>query len=268
MFKLNVNFAYIFVALLALSNAASAQNLLVSDWYKSNYSQSRAHVLSADGQSIKLAVEIKIIENYKTYWKSPGSTGVPPLVTINGVNIVADSANIRFPYPHRYINKYGETWGYKDKVVLFVDVKRDNETNESTIDFTFDYAVCDEICLPEHAEFKLKLNANMLAKTMSAIKFSKYAKHIAVKVPPAKSVFTNAKLNESNQLVLTLKSPLSELVYVTDSNNRFYQHVSTNTDTQIYKPLGRPIDDEYKTSKLMIHYNDGTQYFSTEIQVN
>lgn len=249
-----------------LSGVAMAESKLISQWYASEYSQARAHILAATDQKIQLAVEIKIIENYKTYWKSPGSTGVPPLVTISGNNIAADSPQIFFPQPHKYIDKYGETWGYKDGVVLFVNVNRQAANVQTQVDFLFDYAVCDVICLPEHAEFKLELEANNLAPTMASLKFKKYSRQIAKPVTLDNSPIDNAQLNAKGQLVLALNRPLKGDVFITDSKNRFYQYASSNAAQHIYNLHGMAVTDNYNQLGVQILYAEDESHYNLSLK--
>lgn len=256
---------FIFTCFLSLQSMAYAQNILTSAWHKTKYSQARAHILQATANQISLAVEIKIIEKYKTYWQSPGSTGVPPIPTISGQNIVENSAKMQFPFPQKFVNKYGETWGYKDKMVLFVTVDRQKASQETKLDFTFNYAVCDEICLLEFAEFNLSLDANELAPTMSSLKFKHYKKQIPQAIDLANSAIISAKLTPIKQLVLSFKSPIAAPLFITDSKNRFYQQISTTNRSKTYSLHGLPLDDDYAESALTIHYFDNDGYYHTQI---
>lgn len=259
-------FTIILLANLALAPTVLAENRLISGWHKTDYSQARAHILQANDQKISLAVEINIIENYKTYWMSPGSSGVPPLADIIGINIVNNSTKISFPYPHKYINKYAETWGYKDRVVLFIDVDRQQALQKTELNLTFDYAVCDEICLPEHAQFKLKLNAGDLARTMSALKFGEFRQQVSQEITPQNSAIKAAHLTTSQQLVLSLNIALNDDLFITDDHHRFYQHIATDSNQQTYNLHGMAVKSDDKKLALTIHYATPQGYFHTKIQ--
>ncbi|MBL1421009.1 MAG: hypothetical protein COC24_010920 [Alphaproteobacteria bacterium] len=265
-YKFKKIFATILLASLSLAPAVLAENRLISAWHKTDYSQARAHILQANEQNVSLAVEINIIENYKTYWMSPGSTGVPPLADIMGKNIVQDSAKISFPWPHKYIDKYGETWGYKDRVVLFINVDRNQTTQNTELDIAFDYAVCDQICLPEHAQFKLKLDAGNLAKTMSALKFGTFSKQISQEIKPQNSAIISASLTTSQQLVLNLNTELNDDLFITDNHHRFYQHSATDSNQKTYNLHGMAVKNADKQLALTIHYATSDGYFHTKIQ--
>lgn len=248
------------IPVVALAEANLPETQHISNWHKTDYSQTRLHILQANKQNISLAVEINIIKNYKTYWLSPGSSGVPPVATAIGTNIVPDSAQISFPHPHKYIDKYGETWGYKDKVVLFININRQQVDQPSQINLNFDYAVCDKICLPEHAEFNLNLKAGDLATTISALKFSKFKRQISKPITLAQSAISSATLTASKQLHLTLNSPIIGDAFITDVKHRFYQLASTSQNQQTYNLHGLAIDSDYKQQALTLHYFDGKNY--------
>lgn len=254
------------LAALSLAPAVLAENRLMSAWHKTDYSQARAHILQATNQNISLAVEINIIENYKTYWMSPGSTGVPPLADIMGENIVRNSAKISFPWPHKYIDKYGETWGYKDRVVLFINVDRSQASQNTELDLAFDYAVCDQICLPEHAQFKLSLDGGNLGKTMSALKFGAFSRQVSQEIKPQNSVIKSAALSTSQQLVLNLKTALNQDLFITDNQHRFYQHSATDLNQKTYNLHGMAVKNADKKLALTIHYATPNGYFHTKMQ--
>lgn len=264
-FKILKIFASGLLVVLFMPNLVLAENLLISQWHKTNYSQARAHILQATDQTISLAVEINIIENYKTYWMSPGSTGVPPLAKINGANVVSNSEKISFPLPHKYINKYGETWGYKDRVVLFINVNRQQMSQQTQLNLAFDYAVCDQICLPEHAQFQLKLAAGNLAKTMSALRFGKFNQQITQPIAMDKSAIKQVAFISPKQLLLSLNSPVTSDLFITDAKHRFYQHASTDSDHQTYNLHGLALKDGDETPALTIYYATQNGYFHTKI---
>lgn len=264
-FKSLKKHARILLILCSIPTTALAETQLVSEWRKTDYSQTRLHILQVSQQNISLAVEVNIIKNYKTYWKSPGSTGVPPLAAITGANIVQDSAQISFPHPHKYIDKYGETWGYKDRVILFINANRQQANQPSQINLNFDYAVCDKICLPEHAEFNLNLSAGDLATTMSTLKFSKFKRQVSQPITLAQSSITSATLTTPKQLRLNLNSAITGDVFITDVKNRFYQLASTDESQQTYNIHGLATDADYKQQPLMLHYFNGKNYHHVEI---
>ncbi|MCJ8323197.1 MAG: hypothetical protein HRU29_03880 [Rhizobiales bacterium] len=260
--------ASISVFIWLLSNVVMAQNILVSEWQKTEFSAARAHILSATNQDIILGVEINIVENYKTYWQSPGSTGVPAMVEISGANIMPDGQKILYPHPQKFINKYGETWGYKDKIVLFIELKRQYTNLNSPMNVIFDYAVCDVICLPERAVFNLKLDAGDLQKTMAFLKFGKYFDRLPEPIDFADSALSSIQYDAANRLNISLNSAVVGDLFITDNQNRFYQLFSASSSHLVYNILGMKLAKSTANHSLTIHYFNGQDYLQTQKTLN
>ena len=73
------------LAALALGTPASAQDAAVSPWSKAAYSSMRliAGATAPSGKQ-RVGVEITMSPGFKTYWRSPGDAGVPPVFDWSG----------------------------------------------------------------------------------------------------------------------------------------------------------------------------------------
>src|SRR5712691_2839794 len=61
----------------------------------------------------RAGIEIKLAPGWKTYWRYPGDSGVPPRFDFAGSENVK-SIEIMWPAPHRLSDESGITIGYKD----------------------------------------------------------------------------------------------------------------------------------------------------------
>lgn len=131
-------------SMLLVSQAAAAGNpwrlSLVGDAY--------------DGKAWHTGVRIELDDGWKTYWRMPGESGVPPEFTWK--TSVPAGVNLRYPLPARYEDASGETVGYKHEVVLPVTV---SAGDAAAVDVTLDlfFAVCKDICIPAKAEASISL---------------------------------------------------------------------------------------------------------------
>ncbi len=87
--------------------------------------------------------------------------GLPPEFKWDGSKNIA-KANPLFPAPHRFVDKAGETLGYKDRVTFPVKLERADPNAPATLAAALQYGVCKEICIPAEAEFTLSLPAGKL----------------------------------------------------------------------------------------------------------
>ena len=105
----------------------------------------------ADG-TLKGALQIKLKPGWKTYWRDPGGTGVPPqLDTSSSKNVKA--SEIMYPAPHRIDDGNAETAGYKESVALPIVFSLKDPKQASQIKASVFLGICKEICIPVQANF-------------------------------------------------------------------------------------------------------------------
>ena len=111
-------------ALLAWRSVASAQD--ASDWDAQPHTAARliAGALSKPPlrRFLRAGVEIKLDPGWKTYWRDPGDSGVPPTFDFSGSDNVK-SATVLWPAPERFSDGAGgNSIGYVDHVILPLQV--------------------------------------------------------------------------------------------------------------------------------------------------
>ncbi len=111
---------------------------------------------SGGGDDYKAAAEIRLPSTAITYWRTPGDAGVPPKFSVNGSENVA-KAEVLFPAPRRIDEQGIEAFGYRGGVVFPIHVAARNRGAPVRLRLTVDYAVCDNICLPEESSAELVL---------------------------------------------------------------------------------------------------------------
>jgi DsbC/DsbD-like thiol-disulfide interchange protein len=103
-------------------------------------------------------VEIGLDEGWKTYWRMPGDSGVPPSFDWNGSSNVA-AIRVLYPAPERMSEAGGHAIGYKRSVLLPVEVKPQDPTKPVTLKLELEYGVCRDICIPATGKFDLAIPA-------------------------------------------------------------------------------------------------------------
>ena len=73
------------------------------------------------GAPLRAGVEIKLQPGWKTYWRYPGDSGVPPRFDFSG-SANLKSAKVLYPAPHLFSDDSGNSLGYKDNVVFPLQV--------------------------------------------------------------------------------------------------------------------------------------------------
>ena len=144
------------LTVLAASAALVAPAQAFDGWTKTPNSRVRLNwcggAEGVDPKFAKDAVELAFLElqldpGWKTYWRSPGDSGVPPSATWEKSKNLA-GASFYFPAPQRHADQGGESIGYKDHVVLPLRVERTNNNASVTLAMSFSFGVCKNICVP------------------------------------------------------------------------------------------------------------------------
>jgi DsbC/DsbD-like thiol-disulfide interchange protein len=112
------------------------------------------------GAYYNAGLHIAMRPGFKTYWRMPGDTGVPPQFNFeSSVNL--KQARVLFPLPLRFADGAGGTSiGYPAPDVLFpVQVEALDPSRPVELHVKADYAVCERMCIPVSGEARLILSA-------------------------------------------------------------------------------------------------------------
>lgn len=108
------------------------------------------------GDSWTAGVQIDLADGWKTYWRMPGEAGIAPLFDWTGSRNVAD-VELRWPAPSRFEDASGETIGYAWRVVFPVTVRPEDPSQPVDLSLKFDYAVCNDVCIPARVDLSEEL---------------------------------------------------------------------------------------------------------------
>jgi DsbC/DsbD-like thiol-disulfide interchange protein len=119
---------------------------------------SRVRLLSGGevGRKRLAGLEIVLDSGFKTYWRTPGESGLPPRFDWSGSDNVAD-VEVRWPAPTRLEDAGGVAYIYSHEVVLPLLVTPQDPSRPVRLTLTLDFGVCKDICIPAHAEATLDL---------------------------------------------------------------------------------------------------------------
>ena len=108
------------------------------------------------GGLVRAGVEIRLATGWKTYWRYPGDSGVPPAFDFSKSENIKSVA-ILWPAPHRFNDDGGASIGYKGAVVLPLHIIPENPDRPTTLRLAINYAVCETLCVPARGEAMLEL---------------------------------------------------------------------------------------------------------------
>ena len=146
------------LAIAALFAAPGAAQAAASDWADNEHARVRL-VAAADsvaGETLHLGLQAEMADGWKIYWRSPGDAGSPPRVGWRE-SANRESAERRWPVPHRFQLFGLQTFGYKDSVILPIAAKAGDPDEPVKLRANVDYLVCADTCVPHQAELALTL---------------------------------------------------------------------------------------------------------------
>lgn len=151
----------VFAVTITPAHASGTDASGASDW--SGNTQAGARLIAgrdADrtGSRIRRAgVEIRLAPGWKTYWRYPGDSGVPPHFDFSGSENVKN-VTVLWPAPRRFAADGDITIGYKDNAIFPLRIEPQRADRPVLLRLAFDYAICEKICVPADARLELRLD--------------------------------------------------------------------------------------------------------------
>ena len=157
--RISPEFALGFILCLAPAVAVAADASAWDNDLRSGVRLIRAGAATESGSAIlRAGVEIKLQPGWKTYWRYPGDSGVPPAFDFSASENLG-SATVLWPAPVRFSDGSGHSIGYKSSVIFPLRVVPKDASKPVKLKLKLDYAVCETLCVPAHAKAELALTA-------------------------------------------------------------------------------------------------------------
>src|SRR5215813_4259067 len=149
-----------FVAALALVPAATEVRAAdASPWERDSHSAVRLLAGSRSGAVLLGGIAIQLEPGWKTYWRTPGDSGVPPRFDFSKSDNV-EAVTVLWPAPKKFDDGAGGiSLGYKQQVVLPLRIVAKNADKPVTLRADISYAVCDKLCIPVEASSELTFSS-------------------------------------------------------------------------------------------------------------
>jgi DsbC/DsbD-like thiol-disulfide interchange protein len=183
------------LATVCLLGAASSPGIAAdaSAWDNDLRSAARLVAARARGEAadrvLRAGVEIKLQPGWKTYWRYPGDSGVPPAFDF-AASENAKSVTVMYPAPTRFADGAGgHSIGYSGAVILPLRVVPQDAGKPVTLRLKLDYAACEKLCVPAKAAAELVLTggASEHEPVLSAAE-ARVPKSVAVGDPQAPAI--------------------------------------------------------------------------------
>jgi DsbC/DsbD-like thiol-disulfide interchange protein len=144
---------------LALGTAVAEAPALESEWAETEGGRMRLMVdpePRADG-SIMAVLDVDLEPGWKTYWRDPGSAGIPPTLDFSQSHGVVMN-ELLFPPPVRVDDGYSIWAGYTAPVRFPVSLNVTGSGAREVRALAF-IGICEKICVPFQAELAVEIPA-------------------------------------------------------------------------------------------------------------
>ena len=156
---MNVRLIPLVVALALFSGAANADDTS-TPWVGESPAKSRLIVESdqfVGAGDVSAGIQIKLAPGWWTYWRMPGTSGMPPRFDWSGSKNLADEPDLLWPTPRR-AGAYSESLNvYRDEVVFPIALRPADPSKPIELHLKLAFAICKDICMPVVADHRLTL---------------------------------------------------------------------------------------------------------------
>src|SRR6516165_2402228 len=141
------------LTLSSLTLAARAED--ASPWQKESHSAVRLLAGSRSGAVLLGGIAFQLQPGWKTYWRTPGDSGVPPRFDFSKSDNV-EAVTVLWPAPLKFDDGAGGvSLGYHDQIVLPLRIVAKSIDKPVTLRAEINYAVCEKLCIPVDAKAEL-----------------------------------------------------------------------------------------------------------------
>lgn len=175
---------------LALSAGPAA-----SAWERNPYASARLLAGGEGDAGVLVGVQIRLEPGWKTYWRVPGESGVPPRFDWSRSSNVA-SVRVDWPAPVWHEDSYSTSIVYENEVVFPVTILRQTDDMPTIVRLDLAYAACRDICVPARASLVLDLSRVPETTTAETVLLERYRRQVPQSLSPDEAGVERAVLND------------------------------------------------------------------------
>lgn len=210
-----------------LSVAASATKTAGGKWAVTDISRARliAAKMESDGAGeVTLGLHIQLKPGWKTYWRSPGDSGIAPTFNWQGSKNIR-TTEVLWPLPTAFDSFGFLTWGYEAEVLFPVKIKLEEIHKKLKVNLSFAYGVCKEVCVPITQKFSLNVSHVDAIGSGEVAVFNRYIAQVPAPYGPnevASDLVINKMAKEKIQVVATTSSAFTKPVLILEGEDGDY----------------------------------------------
>src|ERR1700704_1675842 len=146
-----------FAAILLLSLTIEGRAEDSSPWQRDAHSAVRLLAGSRSGAVLLGGIAFQLQPGWKTYWRTPGDSGVPPRFDFSKSENI-EAVTVLWPAPTKFDDGAGgHSLGYHNQVVLPLRIVEKKADKPVILRAAINYAVCEKLCIPVEANAELAI---------------------------------------------------------------------------------------------------------------
>ena len=153
------------------------------------------------GKEMKVILNIKLHDDWHSYWENPGDSGFPVAIETNDKNIQAIS-KAKYQIPEVIAFEDLVNFGYHDETNLIFNLKLADKIKKGkkSLNIKISYLICKDICIPEIIDtvIDIKIAKNSEANPKYETEYNRIYNLFA------NDVINNAKFNISEDKVILI----------------------------------------------------------------
>ncbi|UXI04378.1 protein-disulfide reductase DsbD family protein [Photobacterium sp. TY1-4] len=150
-------------------------------------------------KTVEALLEVQLDPDWKTYWRSPGESGVAPSIDWSLSNNLTD-VDWQWPVPKRYEFLGVETLGYKDHIVFPLTLHVEDMRRSVFLSGQLTMSSCTNICVLTDYELSLDFTPSRLTLSQEAMHLYNQGLSLVPQTSPAVSL-TQVAWDENAQML-------------------------------------------------------------------
>ncbi|WP_371923076.1 protein-disulfide reductase DsbD family protein [Agarivorans sp. TSD2052] len=174
--------------------------------------------LDADSKRLPAVLQVKLADDWKTYWRSPGEGGIAPSISWQG-STNFESAEWFWPVPERFSLLGLQTYGYQQNVDFPLLLTLNSLTEATTLRGVLTLSTCTNVCVLTDYPFSLAFTPTKLRVDSEAMYFYNKAKvAVPLVLDGSASEFIWDASQQRLQVNLVSDAPWQQLQVVVDGD--------------------------------------------------
>ncbi len=184
-------------------------------------------LINKSEDTVKLGINFSLYKGCKIYWKYPGDSGAPPVLTLED-HTTADIVDIRWPLPSELYEEEVDltTRVYTNNIILptYIKLKENYLNKENILKVKLNFQICREICIPINTSFEIIIPKNDFLDKNKAKNIVKYESQVPKNLSLSNNYEKNYIKYKKNNLIVNIRKKNSSIKKINKQKVKAFVH--------------------------------------------